>query len=277
MQRAEQPGTALRKSASRAKLSVDEMQFLEDPVVAHEAYFAAGARGRMHSHARAQLICATRSPMEVVAGEQQWTLQPGRAVWLPGGISHRISGPDMPCIFRSLYIRPDVASKLGRQAMVVGLSPLLGELFLKLIEIYEGEGHFDIYPHLTALALHEIERAEPKSEIGLPRVPMPRDRRLKIICDALMEQPSDRRTLDEWGKAAGASARTLERLFHEETEMSFNVWRQVCRMAAAIPKLQKGNPVQRVAWEVGYDSASAFAAIFRRVVGVNPADIEAPH
>ncbi|MBX9459334.1 MAG: helix-turn-helix transcriptional regulator [Rhizobium sp.] len=265
------------RNASRARVrTLDELHELDDPVVAHEAHFAVGMRGKMHSHARAQLICATTTPMEVVAGERQWTVQPGRAAWLPGGVGHSISGPGVPCVFRSLYIRPDVATRLGGQAGVLGLSPLLTELFLRMIEIYEG-GDAGMYPHLTALVLDEISRAEPRTEVGAPPVPMPRDRRLKLICEALVNRPADRRTLEEWGKAAGASARTLERLFRAETEMSFNTWRQACRMAAAIPKLQQGQPVQRVAWEVGYDSSSSFSAIFRRVVGMNPAGMNARH
>jgi AraC-like DNA-binding protein len=59
--------------------------------------------------------------------------------------------------------------------------------------------------------------------------------------------------------------------------MSFNGWRQACRIAAAIPRLELGNPVQLVAWEVGYDSPSAFAAIFRRVVGMNPTGVLSRH
>jgi hypothetical protein len=113
------------------------------------------ACGKMHSHAQAQLICATTTPMEVVAGGRQWTVQPGRAAWLPGGVGHSISGPGEPCVFRSLYIRPDVATRLSGQAGVLGLSPLLTELFLRMIEIYEG-GDAAMYPHLTALVLDEI-------------------------------------------------------------------------------------------------------------------------
>jgi AraC-like DNA-binding protein len=256
---------------------LSELHCSEDPVVAHEAYFPASMQGRMHSHARAQLICATTTAVDVVAGKRRWTLQPGHAAWLPGGLNHSVSSLEAASIFRSLYIRPDLARKLGRQASVVGLSPLLQELLQRLIEIYDGQGDREIYPHLAALALHEIARAEPGPEIGTPVLPTPRDRRLKLICNALMEQPSDRRTLEEWGKAAGASTRTLERLFRDETEMSFNAWRQACRIAAAIPKLQQGSPVQLVAWEVGYDSPSAFAAIFRRVVGINPTGMLTGH
>lgn len=257
--------------AARANLnSLSELHRSADPIVAHEAYYPANMQGRMHSHARAQLICATTSAVDVAVGDRRWTLQPGHAAWLPGGLGHSISGLAAPSVFRSLYIRPDLAGNLGGQPSVVHLSPLLRELLLRLIEIYNGDGDRGAYPYLTGLTLHEIARAEPRPEIAAPFLPTPRDRRLKLICDALMEQPADRRTLEEWGRAAGASTRTLERLFREETGMSFNAWRQTCRIAAAIPRIQRGNPIQLVAWEVGYDSPSAFAAIFRRVVGINP-------
>ena len=270
-------------SAKRRARSLDELHDLDDPVVAHEAHHPAGMRGKMHSHPRAQLIYAASSAMDVVAGERRWTLQPGHAVWLPSGVDHSISGSIAASVFRSLYVRPDVAhdlcgaQNLGGKAAVLGLSPLLRELLLRLIEIYNGQGEAGSYPHLTALALHEIAHAEPRPEIAAPLLPKPQDRRLKLICDTLIEQPADRRTLEEWGKAAGASSRTLERLFREETGMSFNAWRQACRIVAAIPKLQHGSPVQLVAWEVGYDSPSAFAAIFRRVVGTNPTAMSSRH
>lgn len=257
--------------------SLDELHCSEDPVVAHVAHSPASAQGKMHSHARAQLVCATTTTVEVVAGERRWTLQPGHAAWLPGGLVHSVSGLPTTSVFRSLYIRPDLARELGPQAAVFGLSPLLRELLLQLIEVYDGHRDRGSYPHLAALTLDEIARAEHRPDIAPPRLPAPRDRRLKLICDGLTGRPADRRTLDEWGKAAGASARTLERLFRDETGMSFNDWRQTCRVAAAIPQLQQGNPVKLVAWAVGYDSPSAFAAIFRRVVGTSPTGTHRGH
>lgn len=257
--------------------SLNELHCSDDPVFAYQVHVPVSQQGKMHSHARGQLVCATTSVVEVVVGERRWTLQPGHAGWLPGGVGHSVSGDPTGSIFRSLYVRPDLAKRLGEKAAVLDLSPLLSGLLPRLIEIYEGHADRSVYQHLAALTLDEIARAETRTEIMPPRVPLPRDRRLKLICDALIEQPADRRTLEDWGKAAGASSRTLERLFREETGMSFNVWRQACRISAAIPKLELGNSVQRVAWEVGYDSPSAFAAIFRRVMGMNPAGVPSRH
>jgi AraC-like DNA-binding protein len=257
--------------------SFDDWHGSQDPVVAHEAHYPASAQGKLHSHARAQLVCATTSALDVIAGDCRWTVQPGRAAWLPGGVIHSVAGRPENTIFRSLYVRPDLAARLDGKAAVVSASPFLQDLLQRLFDIHAGHRDPALYPHLAALALDEIARAERHGEIASPRLPSPRDRRAKLICEALLDQPADRRTLEEWGKIAGASARTLERLFRDETGMSFNDWRQTCRIAAAIPKLRQGSPVKQVAWAVGYDSPSAFAATFRRLVGTNPAGTHRGH
>jgi AraC-like DNA-binding protein len=70
--------------------------------------------------------------------------------------------------------------------------------------------------------------------------------------------------------AAGASRRTLTRLFVRDTGMSFDHWRTQVRRCAALPLLAEGQPVSRVAHSVGYATASAFLAAFRRTVGTTP-------
>lgn len=53
--------------------------------------------------------------------------------------------------------------------------------------------------------------------------------------------------------------------------MSFNAWRQQLRLMEALPRLLAGDSVQRVAQDLGYGSARAFSAMFRRLLGENPA------
>ncbi|WP_163069471.1 helix-turn-helix domain-containing protein, partial [Acinetobacter baumannii] len=74
--------------------------------------------------------------------------------------------------------------------------------------------------------------------------PMPRDRRLQAICQALLKQPELGLTLDDWGLRVGASSRTLARLFVQELQMSFHEWRQQLRLTEALPRLLAGDSVQ---------------------------------
>jgi AraC-like DNA-binding protein len=109
---------------------------------------------------------------------------------------------------------------------------------------------------------------------GLPTLgldlPMPRDARLARICRALGGDPGSTRTLEDWGREAGGSGRTLARLFLRETGLTFAAWRQQARLLAALARLAAGEPVTRIALDLGYESPSAFAAMFKRALGAPP-------
>lgn len=68
----------------------------------------------------------------------------------------------------------------------------------------------------------------------------------------------------------GASGRTLARLFRREIGMTFGAWRQQARLIEALARLGTGEPVTHVALDLGYESPSAFTAMFRRSLGVTP-------
>ena len=86
----------------------------------------------------------------------------------------------------------------------------------------------------------------------------------------LQKEPSDSRSLIELSKFAGASKRTLERLFKHETGLGFGKWRQQLRLGHALRLLAAGDTVTTVATDVGYDSVSAFISAFRITFGKTP-------
>jgi AraC-like DNA-binding protein len=102
-------------------------------------------------------------------------------------------------------------------------------------------------------------------------VAFPEDQVAGPVARALRDNPADQRTLAHWGRAVGASERTLARAWVTETGLSFGRWRTLLRMQTALPLLAAGDPVSRVAPRVGYETPSAFIAAFRRETGVTPA------
>ena len=104
-------------------------------------------------------------------------------------------------------------------------------------------------------------------------LPLPSDRRLVAICSALEHAPDDDRTLTEWAANAGASARTLARLFIKETGLGFGEWRQRLRLLLSLDALEAGESVTRVALAHGYNSTSAFIAAFRGAFGASPGEL----
>ncbi|MNG06245.1 Regulatory protein SoxS [compost metagenome] len=52
--------------------------------------------------------------------------------------------------------------------------------------------------------------------------------------------------------------------------MSFIQWLRRMRLLASLDSLAAGHPILDVALDLGYDSPSAFSAMFRRTLGVSP-------
>lgn len=98
----------------------------------------------------------------------------------------------------------------------------------------------------------------------------PRDSRLRNICQAILADPSDNRTIDEWARIVGMSRRALTRNFRLQTGLSLAVWRQQARLEEATARLKMGKSVTRVAYEVGYESIATFSTIFRQNFGMSP-------
>jgi AraC-like DNA-binding protein len=167
---------------------------------------------------------------------------------------------------RTLYIARGAAPGLPPDATVIAVSLLLRELVLALLGeplLYERTGRGGA---IVALIVSEIARAQ-----RLPLViPMPHDARLRRVCTRLLADPSDRRTLDGWSEFAGASTRTLARLFESEFQLTFTAWRQRVRFHNALEAIARNVPIERIARLNGYRSPSAFAAAFRTVMGHPP-------
>jgi AraC-like DNA-binding protein len=89
---------------------------------------------------------------------------------------------------------------------------------------------------LAHLILSELAGAD----AGAHRHSRPRDRRTVAVCSAIMDAPGSRRSIEDWAHDAGASARTLIRLF-PEAGLHYRQWLQQVPLAEGIlPARQAG-------------------------------------
>lgn len=259
MSRKRQPGKTAR--------STDPADYQRVPraIAAMPKDFDAGFEIAPHSHDRAQLIYATAGTMRVSTDDGVWVVPPQRGLWMPPGVRHSIVMTG-DVTMRTLYLRDDAARGMPPACHVLPVSALLRELIIRATELplhYNEKGPAG---HVVALLLAELHQAG-----ALPlQLPMPRDKRLRQICETLLGAPGDPRTLEQWASTANASARTLARLFVTETGLTFGAWRQQARVLEAMGRLGSGEPVTEVALDLGYDSVSAFSAMFRRAAGASP-------
>jgi AraC-like DNA-binding protein len=235
------------------------------PVACRATDYPAGHVIEPHSHTRGQLVYAAHGVIMVAAEGGQWVVPPTRGIWMPAGSEHWIR-----CIgevkMRSIYIRPDAAPQLPTRSQAVGISPLLRELILAAMNVEAPYSRTSRDGLLMRLLLDEL-RALPVLPLHLPQ---PNDPRLRRICARLSEHPVDGSTLADWADRLEVDAKTIQRLFSRETGMTFGQWRQQARLLRALEKLASGEKIIDIALSLGYESPSAFAAMFKRQFGESP-------
>ena len=235
------------------------------PLVGYAFDYASAHDTGWHQHPRAQLLHATSGVMRVATRSALFIVPPGTALWMPARTPHVTRMPT-GLAMRGLFLREDAARAGPSEVTVVAVSPLLRELILAACEqpvMWDEDGPVR---HVAALALHEIGHAETRPIA----VPACRDPRLMRVTEALLSDPSDARGLEAFAETAGASSRTLARLFRKEAGMSFQAWRRQLRLTEALASLAQGAAPARAAASVGYTSGPAFGAAFRAAFGTTP-------
>ncbi len=232
--------------------------------VAHERVLMTDDTERLAPARYARLLIATVGTV-AINDDAAFILSGERALWLPAGRGcHLLSRTDARlCIV--VFEQPVAA--MPTVSRLLDLPPLVRALAAELNAA--GRRRCGIGDREAALiSLLGEELGELPEAPG--RVTLPHDLRLRRVCEAIIARPADDRGIDEWSREAGMARRTFTRLFRDETGMAFANWRRRLRLSEAAQRLAAGQPIGRVAYDLGYDSSSAFTAMFRRTLGVPP-------
>jgi AraC-like DNA-binding protein len=227
--------------------------------------FDVGNTWRRHGTSWAQLIFATRGAVTVHGPEGMWVVPPQRALYVPPNLPHDVEVPS-GVVLRTLYMRRPLRRGLPTSCQAVHVSPLLRELLRRAFQLDTLDRRIREQRNLIEVLFDQLTTL-PLTTIDLP---MPRDARAVRAASCIRAAPEAPNMLGEVAREAGASARTIERLFRDETGLSFGVWRQRARLARALQLLADDATVTQAAVAVGYESVSAFVAAFRRIVGITP-------
>ncbi|MET9626127.1 helix-turn-helix transcriptional regulator [Lentzea sp. NPDC006480] len=222
---------------------------------------AAAATVTPHWHDENQIVYASRGVVAVHTESSRWIAPAHRALWIPSGTvhSHRAYG-----VTRLHFLGLTQNPLKLRSPSALAVSPLLRELLIVYTSLTDRET--PAAKRMRAVLLDQLDTASEQPV----RVPAARDPRLATVCSLLEADPSDSRGLDALGRAAGASGRTLTRLFRDELGMTFPQWRTQLRLYHALRLLAEGVPVTSVAQRCGFATASAFIDVFRRSLGHTP-------
>ncbi|HUR90020.1 MAG TPA: helix-turn-helix transcriptional regulator [Ramlibacter sp.] len=242
------------------------------PVRVRARSMAADSHFDPHRHAWSQLAYCASGILQVTAqreltadDEVTYIVPPSRAVWVAPGTRHSVHVLEA-AQFRTLYIDASATPAGWSGCRVIVVSPLLRELVsaLDASPLPREREH-----RLSQLVLDEITHADLHA-LGVPMPHAQGDKRLRALCEAVLDKPAQRATLAQWSAQFGASERTMARLFRDELGTTYQQWRQQAILAHALPMLARGVPVSHVAQASGYSSDSAFTAMFKGAIGQPP-------
>ena len=255
------------------RLDLHDPMMAKDADVFPRAVVAVGASSTsdtwehaQHAHRKGQLMYTLRGIIHCEIEAGIWIVPPQCALWIPGGTFHAARGSGEAQVY-CLLIDPDAARALPPQCCTLAVSGLLHELISKAVgfpQLYEEHG---AQGRLISTLLDELAAAP----IEALHLPMPQDPRLRRLADSLLAEPTDKATLGQWAVRIGMSERSMTRLLLEELGLSFGRWRRQLHVILSLQRLAKGDSVQRVALDLGYENASGFITMFRKAVGQPPA------
>ena len=233
-----------------------------------QAYAAAGGRGDVttwHNHPTGQLFHVIRGSLAIDTEIGTFFAPPERAVWLPAGLHHRtryLAETDV----RYMYFGQQHLQRLPQTPRVIQVTTLLRALILEFMshprrEVLEGPS-----ARIVGVILDQLKML-PAAPLQLP---MPRETRLRDLCEAILKHPGHIPSLPEAAEECATSVRSFERRMKAETGLSYRSWCQQVKLFRALEMLSGGASVSDVSHQLGYEGPSAFVATFKKAFGVTP-------
>ena len=213
---------------------------------------------------RSQKVSTTTPPSQTP--NAAWLVPPTRAIWVPGGVEHQIAMRGTVAM-RTLYLAPAGEDPRLAACRAIEVAPLLRELILHIVRLGMLEAGRPEHERIEALLVDLLAAGE----TAPLELPLPADPRARAFAERLLAEPGGEASLAALARGAGASLRTLQRLFLAETGLALDAWRGRARMQQAVVSLSNGASVTNAALDAGYQSPSAFIAAFKRTFGVTPA------
>jgi len=207
-------------------------------------------------------------------------LEAGEGAWLPaGGHGERSIVTDPGTVAFPLWphasVGPGGAPGLTRFEVPAAWQDWLIQIFNLQVTPFNGRGYS---PEAIADLLRHSGTQGPAPSATGPRpsteemaVPvMPHSPGARAVAEELVRDPALDLTVAAWAARVATSPRTLRRDFLTDTGLTFEQWRLLCRLGAAVEFLAAGYDVDQVAARVGFASRNGLTRAFKGRFGATP-------
>lgn len=226
-----------------------------------------------HTHQKGQFLYTEGGVVYVVTDKKTYFLPARHYMWIAPGVLHSIHSGSADVMMRNLYFPAEAGEdSFYTQTAIYPVNDLLLQMIL-----FSNQWNGDIAPDEKtpfrfALALKAILPGI--SFLTLPlALPYAKNERLKAVIGFMGSNLSDPIIFPALAARFGFSERSLSRLFHNDTGMSFIQYLTLQRIMQALKLLLEDKlPVKEVAAGVGYNSIPTFSTTFYKIVGVRPSE-----
>jgi AraC-like DNA-binding protein len=215
-----------------------------------------------HAHDSGQFILVETGISHLRTELGSWIIPARRVAWVPPGVRHasKPSGGGIGWV----VIAPPELRNLPGDVCVLRASALMIASLQRLTQLTSNDG--SMRRLLWEVVAAEVSAAQPEQL----EVPMPTAPRLLKAAQSVLTSPTAAASLDKLAARAGMSRRSFARHFRSETGLPYARWKRAVIAQHALELVAAGHKVSSVALDVGYESVSAFIAMFRRQYGESP-------
>ncbi len=219
------------------------------------------------THPWGEFVFSFSGVLELQAEGQEFRVPPNFGIWHPAGAEHQ-GGNRNASEHCSIYIDDELATKRGMPQTTCALlvSPMLREMLIHLRSNFPQPPYSEEEQRLLNVILDQLVI----TPIAGSFLPDSKDPLMTQVLAYMKDNPGSNDSVKAIANHFGMSERTLARKSLQELQMPLSEWRQRLKVVRAIPLLQQGASVESVALDMGYSTASAFIAMFKRLLGTTP-------
>lgn len=218
-----------------------------------------------HSHPWGQLNFVSRGTLNLEIDGQNFLSPPQYAVWIPPFSIHT-SWNSAAATYRTVYLSQALSQSMPDRPCALAVGPVLRAILDEFARIDVRLPTTPQEERMAAVALDQILSASRLDAY----LPFASTQFLQNILDDAKTRLHQQMSTEQVALQFNLTTRTLERRCKSELGIGFGEWRQRLRFALALDALAEGVTIQKISYQLGYSSPSAFISMFRRLSGQTP-------
>lgn len=222
-----------------------------------------------HTHKHYQLTYVEEGYQYVHIDQKIYFVPQNHIILIPSNILHRTSSDSKSVILKVILFKALPTQEFYQNVQVFSAPPVLREMLMyaaKWNKLLTEDLEQTTFLQAILISLPHFYK-----ENNFLEIPIPRDARLNSVCQYVNQNYQYNTSTDELASIANMSARSLQRIFKQETGITLKKYLQLIRILKSIEFIDTCQyTLTEIAYMVGYKSLSAFTNSYTTIMKIPP-------